>query len=85
MGYKEGAYDFISIKNLGVINDGKEEVRDWGDAFENYTFWEKDGSTELIVEMGGLEENKEMTEMLSEVSEAWPKSLQILKELSEKS
>jgi hypothetical protein len=47
-------------------------------AFENYTFKEKNGTTEVIVEMDINDEYKEMFEGM------WPKALQKLKELAEK-
>lgn len=76
-------YEFVSIEHLGVINDGVEdttsdEVKKWTPAFENYTFKEKNGTTEVIVEMDIHADYKEMFEGM------WPKALQKLKELSEK-
>jgi len=76
-------YKFISIEHYGVVKDGKEdtssdEVKAWAGAHENYTFKEKDNSTEVLVDMDTAEEYKEMFE------DMWPKALQKLKELSEK-
>lgn len=76
-------YEFISIEHLGIINDGiedttSEEVKKWTPAFENYTFKEKNGATEVIVQMDINDEYKEMFEGM------WPKALQKLKELAEK-
>jgi uncharacterized protein YndB with AHSA1/START domain len=76
-------YEFISIEHLGIIKDGvedttSEEVKKWTPAFENYTFKEKNGTTEVIVEMDINDEYKEMFEGM------WPKALQKLKELAEK-
>lgn len=45
---------------------------------ENYTFKNKDGKTELLVDMDINDEYKEMFE------DMWPKALQKLKEISEK-
>ena len=75
-------YEFISIEHLGFVADGIEDttsdtVKSWAGFHENYTFNEKNGNTELIVESDTLEEFKEMFENI------WPKSLQIIKELSE--
>jgi len=75
-------YEYISIENLGVVIDGKEdttsdEVKGWAGALENYTFKEKDGKTELLVDMDSNEEYAEM------INGMWPKALQKLKELSE--
>jgi hypothetical protein len=76
-------YEYISIEHLGIINDGvedttSEEVKKWTPAFENYTFKEKNGTTEVLVEMDMNDEYKEMFEGM------WPKALQKLKELAEK-
>ena len=45
-------YEFMSIEHLGMINDGvedttSEEVKKWTPAFENYTFKEKNGETQV--------------------------------------
>jgi ligand-binding SRPBCC domain-containing protein len=76
-------YEFISIEHLGYVQDGKEdteseEVKKWAGAHENYTFKEKDGRTELTVDMDTSEEFTQMFEGL------WPKALQKLKETAEK-
>jgi len=76
-------YKFISIEHYGVIKDGKEdtssdEVKAWAGAHENYTFTEKNGATEVLVDMDIVEEYKEMFEGM------WPKALMKLKELAEK-
>lgn len=41
-------YEFISIKHLGIIKDGVEdtqtvESKSWAEAYENYTFYERNG------------------------------------------
>jgi hypothetical protein len=76
-------YEFISIEHLGIVKNGvedttSEEARKWAPAFENYTFKEKGGATEVLVEMDIEDENKKMFE------EMWPKALQKLKEIAEK-
>jgi len=76
-------YEFISIEHLGIIKDGvedttSEDVKKWTPAFENYTFQEKNGTTEVLVEMDINDEYKEMFESM------WPKALQVLKEIAEK-
>ena len=76
-------YEFISIEHLGIVINGvedstSEEARKWAPAFENYTFKEKGGATEVLVEMDIEDENKKMFE------EMWPKALQKLKEIAEK-
>jgi hypothetical protein len=75
-------HEFISIEHLGEIYDGIEDttsdrVKDWAGALENYTFIDKDGKTELIVDMVINKEFKEMFEGM------WPKALQKLKSLCE--
>lgn len=75
--------EFISIEHLGFIKDGvedmeSEEVKKWAGALENYTFVEKDGGTELIVDTDVNDEEKEFMEA------AWIKSLQVLKEIAER-
>jgi len=76
-------YEFISIEHLGIVKNGvedttSEEARKWAPAFENYTFKEKGGATEVLVEIDIEDENKKMFE------EMWPKALQKLKEIAEK-
>lgn len=76
-------YKFISIEHYGVVKDGKEdtssdEVKAWAGAHENYTFKEKNGATEVLVDMDIVEEYKEMFEGM------WPKALKKLKDLAEK-
>lgn len=75
-------YEFISIEHIGMIENGVEDttsdkVKSWMPLFENYTFIEKDGGTEVIIDLDMKEEYKEMFD------EMWPKALQILKEISE--
>jgi hypothetical protein len=57
-----------------------EEAKKWSGALENYTFKEKNGNTEVIVDLYGNipDEFNEMFEGM------WPKALQKLKELAEK-
>lgn len=77
-------YKFVSIEHLGMIKNGvvdttSEEVKKWTPALENYTFTEKDGKTEVKIEMDVAEEYESMFE------EMWPKALKALKSLCEKS
>lgn len=74
--------EFISIKHLGMVKDGVEdydsdEVKKWGDAYENYTLQEIDGKTLLLIELDIAEDWKGF------MSASWPKALQIVKELAE--
>ena len=76
-------YEYISIEHLGVVENGKEDttsdaVKQWAGSLENYTFKNKDGKTELLVDMDINDEYKEMFEGM------WPAALKKLKELAEK-
>ncbi len=75
-------HKYISIEHLGEAYDGVEDttsdrVKVWAGALENYTFVNKDGKTELVVDLDINEEFKEMFEGM------WPKALQKLKSLCE--
>ena len=77
-------HEYISIEHLGEVHDGKEDttseaVKAWAGVHENYTFKEKDGKTEVLVEMDSS--GGEFEEMFKDM---WPKALQKLKELVEK-
>jgi hypothetical protein len=76
-------HEFISIEHLGIIKDGvedttSEEATKWAPAYENYTFVEEDGGTQLSVDMDINDEHKAMFE------EMWPKALKVLKEIAER-
>ncbi|MEW5818263.1 MAG: SRPBCC domain-containing protein [Spirochaetota bacterium] len=76
-------HEYISIEHLGVVEEGKEDisseaVQAWAGALENYTFKEKNGSTEVLVDVDMEDEYKQM------MQDMWPKALQKLKELAEK-
>jgi len=69
---------YMSIKHIGEIKDGKETLHDWGESLENYTLSEKDGKTELLIDM-------EITkEWLDYFEKTWPKALDKVKEIAEK-
>lgn len=75
-------YQFISIEHLGIVNNGvedttSEEAKKWAPAFENYTFKEEDGVTEVQVDIDMMDEYVDM------FNEMWPKSLERLKVLAE--
>lgn len=75
--------EFLSIKHVGIIMNGVEDrdsadARKWTPAFENYTFDEKNGSTEVVVD---TDTEESMVEMFHEM---WPKALEKLKEIAEK-
>ena len=76
-------YEYISIEHLGLIKDGvedttSEEAKKWAPAYENYTFIEKDGGTEVQIDQDIEEEHKEMFEGM------WEKALQKLKDIAER-
>ena len=76
-------HEFISIEHIGMVENGKEDttsdaVKGWVGALENYTFKEKNGTTEVLVDTDTVDEYKEMFEGM------WPNALQKLKELAEK-
>lgn len=73
-------HEYISIEHLGIINKGVEELfPDNKYGYENYSFSEKDGGTQLDIELTNLPE--EYTGMMNEM---WPKALEVLKGLAEK-
>lgn len=76
-------HEFVSVEHLGEVHNGVEimdgeRVQSWKGALENYTFVEKDGGTDLIIEMDINESEEEFME------EAWEKGLEKLKALAEK-
>lgn len=75
-------HDFVSIEHLGVVQDGKEDTtselaKQFAPALEDYTFIDKDGATEVRVDMDTVEKHRQMFEA------SWPKALQKLKQLAE--
>lgn len=80
-------YDFVSIQHLGEINKGVEKL--WYgegttniEAYENYTLEEKDGGTEVIIDLNMSDEFPyNIEEMFKGL---WPKALESLKTLAEK-
>jgi Activator of Hsp90 ATPase homolog 1-like protein len=76
-------YEYVSIEHLGEVHEGKEDTsseegKRWAGAFESYTYKEKDGRTDVLVDTDTVEEFEEIFQ------ESWPKALQKLKELAEK-
>jgi uncharacterized protein YndB with AHSA1/START domain len=74
--------EFVSLKHLGEIKDGVEDfdspqVKAWAPAFENYRFVDKDGATEVQIEMDVMPAYEDF------MREAWPKALARLKALCE--
>ncbi len=75
-------HEYMSIEHLGMINNGVEDTtseatKGWAGATENYTFIEKDGGTELVIDMDIQEAEKATMEA------AWDKGLETLKSIAE--
>lgn len=72
-------FEFISIKHGAEISEGEiREHTNRTDAFENYSFSEKDGVTTVQVDLDVTEDFGGFME------QAWPKALEMLREISEK-
>jgi len=76
-------HEFISIQHLGAIKDGIEdttspESKHWVSGFENYILTERDGFTELKIELDSPPEFEDFME------DAWPRALDVLKEICER-
>ena len=69
--------EFLSLQYHAEIRDGIE-VPMPGTGFENYSLSEKDGGTEVSIDLLGLPD-----EYAGMFDESWPKALERLKELSE--
>lgn len=76
-------HEFISVEHLGIFRDGVEdtesaEAKKWAPAYENYTFSDSNGGTELSVEMDIEAENRESFETM------WTDALERLKAIAER-
>lgn len=72
-------HEFVSIKHLGMIENGVENPWESGaEVYENYTFTDKDGGTEVVVDLINVPE-----EYKSYFEETWPQALDKLKEIVE--
>jgi len=74
--------EFISIEHLGIVHNGAEdtespEAKKWAPAYENYTFVEKNGGTELTIEMD-IDANERQN-----FDKLWTDALARLKEIAE--
>lgn len=75
-------YEFISFEHLGIIRNGvedteSEEAKKWSPAFENYTFKDVEGGTEIIID-----QDIESTYQ-TEFEAMWKNALDLLKGLAE--
>jgi Activator of Hsp90 ATPase homolog 1-like protein. len=73
---------YVSIRHLGILEKGKEvlsgpTVEGWAGALENYSFTDVEGQTLLEIDVDTNDE------YIDYFDEAWPKALQLLKEISE--
>ena len=74
---------FVSIQHYGLLKADNEitegpEVEKWANGFENYTFKENNGVTDVTVD---LDTTEDFTDYMNE---SYPKALNKLKELCEK-
>ena len=74
--------EYMSFEHLGMVNKGiedttSEKVRSWAGAKENYKLEEKEGVTNLFIEMDAAEDYKDY------FIKTWPKALEQVKILSE--
>ena len=81
---KNRLHDYISIEHRGIFNGGvedttSEEALKWAPAFENYTFVDRDGTTELLIDLDVAESEA------SNFEKMWPEALQKLKLITENS
>ena len=75
--------DYISIRHYGLVQANVEitsgpQVEKWANGFENYTFQENNGNTDITIELVGFTED-----LKDYMNESWPKALDKLKELCE--
>ena len=73
--------EFVSIRHLGEISGGVEDTTSdkvsWAPTYENYTFTDKDGGTEVKVTLETLPAWEEY------MSTTFPKALEVLKRICE--
>lgn len=80
--FKHVPNEFISIQHLGTIANGvedfdSEETKKWAGSLENYSVSERNGITELLIEMDQAEGYEAF------FLETWPKALARVKALAE--
>jgi hypothetical protein len=79
---KNRLHEFLSLQHLGFIKDGVEDteseaVRAWAPAYENYTFRDTGGATELTIDLDVTPDFE------GYMLKTWPKALARLKDLCE--
>lgn len=75
--------EFVSIEHIGIIENGIEDTasdraKEWTPAYENYTLVEKDGKTEVQIDVDVDEKYAE------EMGQMWEDGLKRLKEVAER-
>ena len=75
-------HEFISVEHLGIVQNGVEDTesaaaKKWAPAYENYTFADSNGGTELTIEMDIQGEQKETFDKM------WADALARLKAIAE--
>jgi len=71
-------HQFISIKHLGEVKNGKEDLtQDWDDAYENYTLENKSGQTLLTINLNVS------SDWIDYMEKTWPEALNKVAELAE--
>ncbi|TIL30454.1 SRPBCC domain-containing protein [Mesorhizobium sp.] len=84
-------YKYVSIEYLTMVQNGREDVSgdaaSWSGANENYTFVERDGATEVLVELDTIAiDMSELRVLPAEheiFAQKWPEALRKLKEIAE--
>lgn len=76
-------HEFISVEHLGIIQNGIEDTESaaakaWAPAYENYTFADSNGGTQLTIEMDTQTEEKANFERM------WADALARLKTIAER-
>lgn len=76
-------HEYISVEHLGIVQNGVEDTesaaaKQWAPAYENYSFADSNGGTELTIEMDIQAEEKENFEKL------WTDALSRLKTIAER-
>ena len=77
------SHEYISIEHLGIVQNGVEDTESaaakaWAPAYENYTFADSNGGTELTIEMDIQAEEKE------NFGKLWADALSRLKTIAER-
>lgn len=75
-------YDYICIEYYGGVANGVESIgkeqAEWAGTREIYNFTEKDGGTEIAIDVDVMDQDKQI------MSELWPNALLKLKQIAER-